>query len=145
MLITYRRTGGLFALLAVAAVTLAAAVVTIAVAATLVLAAIAIAGVLLLGRAVLPRSWLDRTAPPATPWPHKTDQHALDERLAVSAVASDERHPCSAQAHVEDTGVRGIRQIEADDLALFRPKGQFGLAIDQQHVTESAHRRVGRM
>ena len=71
MLITYRRTGGLFALLAVAGVALAATGLTIAVAATLVIAAIALAGVVLLGRAVLPRSWLDRT-PPSISWPHET-------------------------------------------------------------------------
>jgi hypothetical protein len=88
MLITYRRTGGLFALLGVAAVALAATLVTIAVAATLVIAAIAIAGVVLLGRAVLPPSWLDRTAR-ATPWPHKT----IDARVATGTNSSDRREP----------------------------------------------------
>jgi len=89
MFITYRRTGGLFALLAVAAVALATTLVTIAVAAMLVIAAIAIAGVVLLGRAVLPRSWLDRRAPPATPWPHKT----IDARVATGTTSPDRREP----------------------------------------------------
>ena len=89
MLITYRRTGGLFALLAVAAAALAATVLTIAVAATLAIAAIAIAGVVLVGRAVLPRSWLDRTGPPATPWPHDT----IDARVVTRTNSSDRREP----------------------------------------------------
>ena len=89
MLIIYRRTGGLFVLLAVAAVALAATVLTIAVAATLVVAAIAIAGVVLLGRAVLPRSWLDRTGPPATPWPDTT----IDARVVTPTHSSDRREP----------------------------------------------------
>jgi hypothetical protein len=89
MLITYRRTGGLIALLAVAAAALAVTVFTIAVAATLAIAAIAIAGVVRLGRAVLPRSWLDRTAPSATPWPHET----IDGRVVTRTNSSDQREP----------------------------------------------------
>ena len=89
MLITYRRTGGLIALLAVAAAALAATVLTIAVAATLVIAAIAIAGVVLLGHAVLPRSWLDRTAPPATPWPHEI----IEAKAVTHTDSSDHRQP----------------------------------------------------
>jgi len=89
MLITYRRTGGVIALLAVAAAALAATVLTIAVAATLVVAAIAIAGVVLLGRAVLPRSWLDRTAPSAAPWPDET----IDARVVTGTNSSDRPEP----------------------------------------------------
>lgn len=89
MLITYRRTGGLFALLAVAAVAIAATVLTIAVAATLLIGAVAIAGVVLLARAVLPRSWLDRTAPSATPWPHET----IDARVVTGTNSPDRREP----------------------------------------------------
>jgi hypothetical protein len=72
MLITYRRTGGLFALLTLAAVALAATVLTIAVAATLLIVAVAIAAAALVGRAVLPRSWRNRTIASATAWPHET-------------------------------------------------------------------------
>ena len=89
MLITYRRTGGVIALLAVAAAALAVTVLTIAVAATLVIAAIATAGVVLLGRAVLPRSWLDRTAASAAPWPHET----IDARVVTRTNSSDRDEP----------------------------------------------------
>ena len=81
MLITYRRTGGLLALLTLTAA-LAATVLTIAVAATL---AVAIAAAALVGRAVLPRSWRNRTVPSATPWPHKTI-----DATAVDATSSSE-------------------------------------------------------
>ena len=72
MLITYRRTGGVFALLMVAAVALAAMVLTIAVAASLLIVAVALAAAALLARAVLPASWRSRSLPAATPWPRKT-------------------------------------------------------------------------
>ena len=98
MLITYRLTGGLFALLAVAAAALAATVLTIAMAATLVIAAIAIAGLLLLGRAVVPRSWLGRTAPSATSWPHET----IDARVVTRTSSSDQREPRRLAADTDD-------------------------------------------
>jgi MFS superfamily sulfate permease-like transporter len=82
MLITYRRTGGLFALLTLATVALAATVLSIAVAVTL---AMAIAAAALVKRAVLPRSWRNRTVPSATPWPHKTIDAAV-----VNATSSSE-------------------------------------------------------
>ncbi|MBI2187291.1 MAG: hypothetical protein HYU37_09275 [Acidobacteria bacterium] len=72
MLITYRRTGGLFALLTLAAFALAATVLTIAVAATVLIVAVAIAAAARVGRAVLPRAWRNRTVPSATPWPYQT-------------------------------------------------------------------------
>ena len=57
MLITYRRTGGLFTLVTVAAVAVAATVATVAVAATvLTVAAVGASGAVLV-RALLPRSW----------------------------------------------------------------------------------------
>jgi hypothetical protein len=71
MLITYRRTGGLFALLTIATVVLAATVLTVAVAATVILAA-AIAAAAFIGRAMLPRSWRKRMVSSATPWSHET-------------------------------------------------------------------------
>jgi hypothetical protein len=73
MLITYRRTGGPFALLTLAGVAVAATVLTVAVAAVVLAAAVAIASVLVIGRAVAPRSWRrDRPVLPKTPWPHET-------------------------------------------------------------------------
>ena len=85
MLITYRRTGGLFALLSLAIVALAATVLTIAVAATL---AVAMAVAALVGRAVLPRSWRNRTVPSATPWPHET----IDATVVDATSSSETRN-----------------------------------------------------
>jgi hypothetical protein len=84
MLITYRRTGGVFALLTLITVALAA-VVTIAVAAIL---GVAIAAAALVGRAVLPRSWRHRTVPSPTPWPHKT----IDATVVDTTGSSETRH-----------------------------------------------------
>ena len=72
MLITYRRTGGGFALLTFAAVALAAMVLSAAVAATLLVAALAIGAVALVARAVLAASSGRSSARPATPWPQET-------------------------------------------------------------------------
>jgi hypothetical protein len=72
MLMTYCRTGGVFALLTLATVALAATVLTVVVAATLLIVAVSIAAAALVGRAVLPRSWRNRTVPSASPWPHQT-------------------------------------------------------------------------
>ena len=85
MLITYRRTGGLFTMLALATVALAATMLTIAVAATL---AVAIAAAALVGRVVLPRSWRNRTVPSATPWPHKT----IDATVVDATSSSETRN-----------------------------------------------------
>ena len=86
MLITYRRTGGLLALLIVATAALAA-VLTLAVAAILAVTLVAIA---LVGRAVLPRSWRNRTVPSATPWLHETIDATVVE-AASSAETSIQR------------------------------------------------------
>ncbi len=72
MLITYRRTGGIFALLTLAAVAFAATVLTIAVAAILLIVALGTAATVLLARAVLPASWRHHSVRPATPGPHET-------------------------------------------------------------------------
>ena len=68
MLITYRRTGGALAIVALAATTLIAAVV---VAAILVVGSL-VAAAVLLARAVLPRAWRRRIVPQAASWPHET-------------------------------------------------------------------------
>jgi hypothetical protein len=85
MLITYRRTGGLFALLTLAAVAAAATVLTVAVAAIVLTVAFAIASAALLGRAVLPRSWRNCTVPTAALWPHET----IDTTAVTAIVSSD--------------------------------------------------------
>ena len=88
MLITYRRTGGLLALLALAAVAVGATVLTVAVAAILVAVAAAIASTVVLGRAVLPRSWRNRTVAPKRPWPYET----IDTTAMTASSASDTRN-----------------------------------------------------
>ena len=72
VVITYRRTGGLFALFTLGAAALVATVLTVAVAGTLLIATAAIAAVALLGRAVLPQRWRNRAVPLVTPWPDET-------------------------------------------------------------------------
>ena len=72
MVITYRRTGGLFMLLTLAVAGLAATVLTVAVAGILLIVAASVAAIALLGRAVLPRRWRHRTIPPETRWPQET-------------------------------------------------------------------------
>ena len=71
MLITYRRTGGGFALVLLAA-GLVATGIAVALALVLGMVAAAIGTVALLIRAVLPASRRRQTAPPATPWPLET-------------------------------------------------------------------------
>lgn len=71
MRITYRRAGGGFLLLGVAAA-LVAIVLTVIVGAVLLIGAVAIGAVVLLARAMLPTSWRRRTVPTGTPWPQET-------------------------------------------------------------------------
>jgi hypothetical protein len=71
MLITYRRRGGGFALVGVAAV-LTATVLAIATGVALLLVASAAGAVLLLARAVLRIWWRRPTEPRVTPWPQET-------------------------------------------------------------------------
>jgi len=87
MFITYRRTGGIFALLTFAAVAFAATVLTVVVAATVLIVALGTAVVVLLARAVLPASWRHHTIPPPTAWPHDT----LEARVVHPHGSSDER------------------------------------------------------
>lgn len=87
MFITYRRTGGIFALFALAACVFVATVLTVAVAATLVVVAVGAAAAVLLARAMLPASWLHRAVPPPTPWPHDT----IEATVVNPEGSSDER------------------------------------------------------
>ena len=72
MLISYRRTGGLLALLTLAAVVVATTVVTIAVVVTVLILAVVIAAVSRARAVAL--CWLRPNGPtrPETPWPHET-------------------------------------------------------------------------
>jgi hypothetical protein len=79
MLITYRRTGGGFLLLTLAAA-LVATVLAMAVGAALLIVAVAVGAVVLLARAVLPRSWRRHKVPPATPWPQETIEATIVNR-----------------------------------------------------------------
>lgn len=85
MVITYRRTGGLFLLLTLAAAALAATVLTVAVAGILLIVAASVAAVALVGRAVLPRRWRHRTIPAVKPWPHET----IDATVVNATSSSD--------------------------------------------------------
>jgi hypothetical protein len=67
MFITYRRTGGIFALLAVAAAGLVAVAVTIAAAATVLIVGTAVAAAALGARAVVTAFGRPRRVPPPTP------------------------------------------------------------------------------
>jgi hypothetical protein len=95
MQITYRRAGGGFALLTVAAV-LVATVLTVIVGAALLIVGVAIATVFLLARAVLPTSWRRRQEAPATPWPHET----IEATVVNPRDSSGERHPLSQGQNV---------------------------------------------
>jgi hypothetical protein len=72
MLISYRRTGGVVALLTFAGVAIAATVLTVAVAATLLIVAVAVAAAALLVRAVRPTSWRRHTMTRAARWSQDT-------------------------------------------------------------------------
>jgi hypothetical protein len=85
MVITYRRTDGLFRLFTLAVAALAATVLTVAVAGFLLIVAAAIAAVALIGRAVVPGRWRQSTVPPITPWPHET----IDATVVSSTSPSD--------------------------------------------------------
>jgi hypothetical protein len=72
MLISYRRTSGIFPLLTLAAVGLVAMIVTAAVAATLLVLAGVLAVASLARQVVRGRSRPNRPRQPATSWPHET-------------------------------------------------------------------------
>jgi hypothetical protein len=80
MIITYRRTGGLFMLLTLAIAALAATVLTVAVAGILLI----VAAVALFGRAVLPRRWRHRTIPAVTGWPQDTIDATVVNAISFS-------------------------------------------------------------
>ncbi len=76
-----------------------------------------------------------------------SEDHRVDELLLLvaAAVAADELHPRARKMDLEHARVRGVGQVEANDLAELRAHRQVGLAGDQHHVAEAAHRRVRRL
>jgi len=80
MLITYRRTGGALAAVALAAAMLIAAVVV----AAILLVVSLIAAAVLLARAVLPRAWRHRIVPQEASWPHETFEATVVETAGSS-------------------------------------------------------------
>jgi hypothetical protein len=72
MFISYRRSGGMLALLTFAAVALAATVLTVAVAATVLMVGVAVTAARLLMGAVRPGSRPPDTVSPAAPWAQDT-------------------------------------------------------------------------
>ena len=75
------------------------------------------------------------------------EQDLVDELLVlvVAGVGANQLHLRARQRHVEDPRVRGVREVEAHHLATPRLEVQIGLAGDQHHVAEPAHRHVGRL
>ena len=86
MLITYRRTGGVFSLIMIAAALVATAIAVV-VGATLLAIGVALGAVVLVVRAVLPRSWRRSTPPAATSWPQETIEGTI-----VKAEDSSDEH-----------------------------------------------------
>src|ERR671925_698636 len=77
----------------------------------------------------------------------RCDQHLFDELLAlvVAAVSTDELHAYAGQSYVENTRVRGVREVEAHDFTALRGQPEICLARDEHGVAESAHRDVRRL
>lgn len=89
MFIAYRRTGGIFALLTIAAVALIATVLTVAVAVVALVGVLVVGAAVILVRAVLPRSRRRRTVPPPTFWPGETIEASVVERPEESSEEDD--------------------------------------------------------
>ena len=76
----------------------------------------------------------------------RREEHFVDERLVFVAatVAADELHPRAGEGDVEQPGVRGVREVEAHDLAGVGVELEVRLAAGEHDVAEAAHRDVGR-
>ncbi len=74
----------------------------------------------------------------------RRQDHRVDELLALAAaaVSADELDPRSWQRNVEHARVRGVGQVEANDLPGARDQREVGLAPDQDDVAEPPHGRV---
>ena len=80
MFIAYRRTRGIFALIAIAAAAIVATVLTVAVAAVVLIAAVVTGAAVILVRTLLPTSKRRRTAPRSASWPGQTIEGSVVER-----------------------------------------------------------------
>jgi len=81
--ISYRRTGGAFTLLGLAAA-LTASVFAAAVVVALLIVGVAIGGLALLARLALPTTWRRRPNPPAASWPQETIEATIVNHPASS-------------------------------------------------------------
>ena len=72
------------------------------------------------------------------------ENHLVDELLVldVPAVAANQLHPCPRQRDLEGARVRGVRQVEADDLTEPRVQRQVSLAVDQEQLAEAPHGHI---
>jgi hypothetical protein len=84
MFISYRRTGGVLALLTFAAVALAATVFTAVVGATVLVVALVVAAITSVARAVLPARPGHHTVRPPTAWPDETFEATVVDTTALS-------------------------------------------------------------
>ena len=74
------------------------------------------------------------------------EEHLLDELLLLIVAAVPRRPASSApQARrLEDPGVRGVREVEADDLVTLRFQREVRLPGDEHDVAEATHGDEGR-
>src|SRR6185295_6827880 len=72
------------------------------------------------------------------------EQHGVDEALAFAAttVASDVLDASTVETDVEDARVRGVHQVQANDLADLGLLRQRDVAVDQHDVAEATHGRI---
>ena len=89
MFIAYRRTGGIFALIAIAAVALVATVLTVAGAAVVLIGALVVGAAVILVRAVLPTWGRRRTVPSPTYWPGETIDASVVESTVLAPAEPD--------------------------------------------------------
>lgn len=90
MVLTYRRTGGLFMLLTLGVAALAATLLAVVAAGILLIGAASVAAVALLGRAVLPRRWRHHTIPAVARWPRETIDATVVNATSSPAASSSE-------------------------------------------------------
>ena len=65
--------------------------------------------------------------------------------LVMAAVCAYELHLCARDCDVEDARVRGVRQVETNDLTPHGCEGKVWFACDEHDVSEPAHRDVSRL
>ena len=85
--ITYRRTGGVFALITLGAIAFAVTTLVAAVTAAMLILAVTIGAVALLARTLWPRAWGRRPVPLSTAWPGQT----IDAEVVHTIRSPDDR------------------------------------------------------